>query len=117
MALSFKFRSNEIGIAGGEALAALLIKSGSSGNACLTELNLASNRISDDGAFAFGAALKHPYTQLVKLDLTKNSMCDDGLMAMARGMEANQVLSQLKLWGNKFDQPSAELFHSLFEGK
>ena len=31
-------------------------------------------------------------------------------------MEENQILSQLKLWGNRFDQPSAKCFHELFEG-
>merc|ERR1711865_1254286 len=68
-------RCNEIGIGGGESLAALLIKSGGTGNACLAELNLAS------------------------------------------GMEQNQVLTQLRLWGNKFDQPSAQDFHALSEGR
>jgi len=110
-------RCNEIGIGGGESLAALLIKSGGTGNACLAELNLASNRISDDGAFAFGAALRHPDTQLVKIDLSKNSIGDEGLVAVASGMEQNQVLTQLRLWGNKFDQPSAQDFHALFEGR
>merc|ERR1711865_561820 len=59
---------------------------------------LASNRISDDGAFAFGAALRHPDTQLVKIDLSKNSIGDEGLVAVASGMEQNQVLTQLRLW-------------------
>jgi Ran GTPase-activating protein (RanGAP) involved in mRNA processing and transport len=110
-------RCNDIGIGGGEALAALLIKSGGSGNTSLVELNLASNRISNDGAFAFGAALRHPDTQIGRLDLSKNSIEDEGLVAVARGMEDNQLLAQLRLWGNKFDQPSMRCFHDLFDGR
>lgn len=101
----------------GVRLSALLIKSGGSGSSSLAELNLASNSISDDGAFAFGAALRHQDTQIGKLNLTKNGIGDEGLVAVARGMEENQVLSQLRLWGNKFDQPSAKCFHELFDGR
>jgi len=55
--------------------------------------------------------------QIEKLDLSKNSIKDEGLVAVARGMEENQILSRLKLWGNRFDQPSAKCFHELFEGR
>jgi hypothetical protein len=51
--------SNEIGIGGGEAMAALLMK-----GSALTQLDMASNKMGDDGAFAFGAALKRNDTLL-----------------------------------------------------
>jgi Ran GTPase-activating protein (RanGAP) involved in mRNA processing and transport len=101
-------RCNEVGIAGGEALAALLMQPG----CALRTMNLASNRVNDDGALALGAALRRNKA-LAALDLSKNGICDDGLVAIATGMETNDSLVDLRLWGNDFGQPSATMFHSL----
>ena len=101
-------RCNEVGIAGGEALAALLMQPG----CAVRTLNLASNRLHDDGALAVGAALRRN-TTLAGLDLSKNGIADDGLVAIATGMETNDSLVELRLWGNDFGQPSAAMFHSL----
>lgn len=112
--------SNEIGALGGEAFAALLIR-----GVPLRRINLAANRIHDDGARAFAAALRFnpgleewvlpaaiggcaahavavSYVAACarprRLDLRNNGIEDDGLCALAQGMEANSNLRMLLLW-------------------
>ena len=58
----------------------------------LTELNLASNYIEDDGAKAIAEALKvNPV--LTNLDLRLNSIGDDGAKAIAEALKVNPVLT------------------------
>ena len=80
-------RCNEVGISGAESFAALLMR-GTSG---LRSLDLASNKVQDDGALAIGTALRRCRT-LVSLDLRRNGVGDDGLFAIARGMVLRSLL-------------------------
>ena len=67
-------RCNEVGISGAESFAALLMR----GTSSLHSLDLASNKVHDDGALAIGTALRRCRT-LTSLDLRRNGIGDDGL--------------------------------------
>jgi hypothetical protein len=47
---------------------------------------------------------------LLYLNLAACGVQDDGLLAIAEGLSANESLQTLHLWGNTFGEPSASLF-------
>ena len=101
-------RANEISIAGAEALAILLMK-----GACgLSALNLAGNKIQDQGAHAIGVALRTCRT-LVDLDVRNNSIGNSGLLAIADAMNQNTAIQRLQVFGNKFEEAAADAFSEL----
>merc|ERR1719198_1046341 len=109
---SLKLECNQIGAAGSEAFASLLMQ-----NACvtLTELALPSNSIGDDGAAAFAEAIAAQPGCLRKLDLRSNKISDEGLTKLARVVGTSE-LSELLLWGNDFGRASAVEFDALLNG-
>ena len=82
----------------------------------LISLNLANNRIGDDGAKAFGTALTQNKS-LRSLNLRSNNLKDAGLVSIAIGMQENSTLSDLKLWGNEFGQDSCSEVLVLVESR
>lgn len=101
-------RANEVSIAGAEALAILLMK-----GACgLSALNLAGNKIQDQGAHALGVALRTCRT-LVDLDVRNNSIGNSGLLAIADAMNQNTAIQRLQVFGNKFEEAAADAFSEL----
>ena len=66
----------------------------------------------DNGAYAFRETLIMNST-LLYLNLANCGIRDEGLLAIAEGLTANQSLEALHLWGNVFDQPSGKLFMSV----
>ena len=50
---------------------------------------------------------------LLYLNLSNCGIKDEGLLAIAEGLSANQSLEALHLWGNHFGQPSGQLFMSV----
>ena len=53
---------------------------------------------------AFAAALESN-TTLTRLDLSNNSVGDDGVLALARSMKANKTMKALELAGNNVVTP------------
>ena len=84
---------------------------------CLRSLNLANNKMSDQGAklFAQGIALNR---SLLHVDLTNNSINCEGLCRLAEGLSENETLTSLKLfWNNKFGKESILMFRNLLSLK
>jgi hypothetical protein len=50
---------------------------------------------------------------LLYLNLAACGATDDGLLAVAEGLSANETLQTLHLWGNTFGEASASLFLSI----
>ena len=103
-------RANKIGVAGAEAFAILLMRGGS----VLSTLNLASNRICDQGGQALGVALRSS-RHLLSLDISSNEIGDLGLVAVADALNANTTLQRLLLFGNNFGEQSSDAFRELGE--
>lgn len=83
----------------------------------LKSLNLANNKISDQGAklFAQGIALNK---SLIHVDLTTNSINCEGLCRLAEGLSENETLMSLKLfWNNSFGKESIMMFKNLLSLK
>ena len=60
-------------------------------------LLLAGNAVGDEGAHALEVALRRTKT-LLRLDLTSNGIGDDGLVAIARGLDENRSVQEIRLW-------------------
>ena len=83
----------------------------------LKSLNLANNKICDQGAkiFAQGIALNK---SLLHVDLTTNSINCEGLCRLAEGLSENECLLSLKLfWNNCFGKESILMFKNLLSIK
>ena len=83
----------------------------------LKSLNLANNKMCDQGAkiFAQGIALNK---SLLHVDLTNNSINCEGLCRLAEGLSENETLLSLKLfWNNKFGKESILMFRNLLSLK
>jgi len=83
----------------------------------LKSLNLANNKISDQGAkiFAQGISLNK---SLLHVDLTTNSINCEGLCRLAEGLSENETLMSLKLfWNNFFGKESIMMFKNLLNIK
>ena len=103
-------RCNRIGVAGAEAFAILLMR----GGGVLATLNLASNRICDQGGQALGVALRSS-RHLLSLDISSNSIGDMGLVAIADALNANTTLQRLLIFGNNFGEQSSDALRELSE--
>lgn len=104
-------RSNNIARDGGKQLAILLKR-----NTPLEMLNLAYNRIEDDGAVALAEALASYNTNLTSLVICGNNIASEGLCAVARAMKTNGSLHALYIWGNKLEEPACRAFQELLNG-
>ena len=60
-------------------------------------LLLGSNAVGDEGARAIEVALRRTKT-LLRLDLTACGIAEDGLVAIARGLDENRSLQEIRLW-------------------
>ena len=103
-------RCNKIGVAGAEAFAILLMR----GGGVLANLNLASNRICDQGGQALGVALRSS-RHLLSLDISSNSIGDMGLVAIADALNANTTLQRLLIFDNNFGEQSNDALRELNE--
>ena len=56
-------------------------------------------------------------TSVEVLTLRCNNIGQHGLMALGHALEDNNSLRKLTLWGNNFDDKSAELYHRLIENR
>merc|ERR1719198_389960 len=109
---SLKLACNQIGSAGAEAFALLLMQGGCR---TLKELELPSNAIGDDGTIAFAEAIAEQPGCLLKLNIQANCITDEGLTKLARVVGTSEI-SELLLWGNDFGRASAVEFDTLLQG-
>lgn len=79
----------------------------------LKSLNLANNKISDQGAKIFSQGIAFNKS-LLHVDLTTNSINCEGLCRLAEGLSENETLISLKLfWNNCFGKESILMFKNL----
>ncbi|UJR35786.1 hypothetical protein I4U23_028534 [Adineta vaga] len=66
----------------------------------LLRLNLAFNRLEDEGAGHIATALLHSNSRLRSLDIRWNNIKGDGLCSLADAVKFNSALMELFVWGN-----------------
>ncbi|XXQ32457.1 Leucine-rich repeat-containing protein [Plasmodiophora brassicae] len=100
--------SNQIGPGGAVLLAGYF-----SGPCSITDLNLAGNRIIDEGGKAIAGSLRTNMV-LERLDLSYTSLAEPGLVALS-DVVAGKTASKLKslmLWGNFFTPAAGTVFRN-----
>lgn len=107
---SLNLESNNIGVAGAQAIASYLIEKPTTS---IQTLRLSFNQISDEGVSAFASALATPNLRLVELTLKSNKINEKGLLSLGTSLYKNNNLQLLTLLGNTFSDHSAKLFGEL----
>ncbi|CAF1044618.1 unnamed protein product [Rotaria sordida] len=79
-------------------LASMLEKCG------LLRLNLAFNRLENEGAGHLATALLQSNSKLRSLDIRSNNIKGDGLCSIADAVKFNSALTELFIWGNVFEE-------------
>ena len=74
-------------------------------------------RLGDDGAVNFGQFLKKPLCRLTSVDLSNNSIGDDGVLALSQGLYVNSSLQSLDLSKNIFTDKSVTVLSQCVERK
>jgi Ran GTPase-activating protein (RanGAP) involved in mRNA processing and transport len=84
---------------------------------CLKSLILASNSMHNEGAKVFSLGISLNYS-LIHVDLTSNSILDEGLCRLAEGLMENASVKSLKLfWNNRFGSDSIAMFYKYLKYK
>jgi Ran GTPase-activating protein (RanGAP) involved in mRNA processing and transport len=102
---------NEIGNAGGAALAGAL-----EGNKTLLSLQLSTNSLGDEAGVAFGRMLG-VNSRLKQLFFGKNNLGDETVEALVEGLESNHCLEQVRLDGNVFSDKVMLLLANVLQDK
>lgn len=103
------FCSNDIGVAGAEALASYMIEKPLDS---LESLRLSYNNIADAGAKALSQAFVTNKC-LTEISLKSNNINEVGLIAIGNSLFKNNTIQLLTLLGNHFDDNSAKLYGEL----
>ncbi|XP_029472397.1 leucine-rich repeat-containing protein 34 isoform X5 [Rhinatrema bivittatum] len=85
----------------------------------LKELHLSKHEMTDFGVQRLCENLQENFT-LQYLDLSwlavgSNNITGNGLVALAKSLNRNRILSYIYIWGNKFDEASCMAFSDLLE--
>ena len=81
----------------------------------MKHLNLAYNRVEDQGAIWLSEALD-TNVSLTTLVICSNSLTDVGLCAIAKLLHTNPTVTKLYIWGNKIGEGAARAFMELTQG-
>lgn len=73
-------------------------------NSTLEVIDLSFNRIENTGANYLSETLTSHNRSLKALSVVSNKIEGEGLVALARSMKTNPVLTRIYIWGNKFDE-------------
>ncbi|CAF1617467.1 unnamed protein product, partial [Didymodactylos carnosus] len=79
----------------------------------LLRLNLAFNRLEDEGAGHLAQALLQSYSKLRSLDIRSNNIKGDGLCSIADAIKFNSALTELFVWGNIMEERACLAFENL----
>ncbi|XP_074046990.1 leucine-rich repeat-containing protein 34 isoform X1 [Macrotis lagotis] len=82
-------------------------------NNVLEVIDLSSNRIEDEGSMYLAEALAFYNTSLKALSIVSNNITGRGLTAFSNSMKTNTTLSNIYIWGNKFDNETCVAFANL----
>jgi len=79
----------------------------------LRHLDLAYNRLEDDGAKHIAEALMLSNTNLKSLSVKYNNIRAEGLCALADFLHYNKTLTHIFIWGNHLEEPACIAFNKL----
>ncbi|XP_043847446.1 leucine-rich repeat-containing protein 34 [Dromiciops gliroides] len=82
-------------------------------NNVLEVIDLSSNRIEDEGSMYVTEALAFYNTSLKALSIVSNNITGKGLTAFSDSMKTNTTLTNIYIWGNKFDSETCVAFANL----
>lgn len=84
-------------------------------NTTLEVLDLSFNRIENAGAKYLSETLTSHNRSLKALSVVSNKIEGEGLVALSQSMKTNLVLSNLYIWGNKFDEDTCVAYSNLIK--
>ncbi|XP_045053729.2 leucine-rich repeat-containing protein 34 isoform X3 [Desmodus rotundus] len=84
-------------------------------NTTLEVIDLSFNRIENVGAKKLSETLASHNRSLKALSVVSNSIEGEGLVALAQSMNTNHTLSNIYIWGNKFDEATCVAYSDLIQ--
>ncbi|XP_031232392.1 leucine-rich repeat-containing protein 34 [Mastomys coucha] len=84
-------------------------------NTTLEVLDLSFNRIETAGAKHLSETLTSHNRSLKALSVVSNKIEGEGLVALSQAMKTNPVLSNIYIWGNKFDEDTCVAYSDLLK--
>ncbi|XP_028620148.1 leucine-rich repeat-containing protein 34 [Grammomys surdaster] len=84
-------------------------------NSTLEVLDLSFNRIENAGAKYLSETLTSHNRSLKALSVVSNKIEGEGLVALSQSMKTNLVLSNIYIWGNKFDEDTCVAYSNLIK--
>ncbi|XP_055482098.1 leucine-rich repeat-containing protein 34 [Psammomys obesus] len=82
-------------------------------NTTLEVIDLSFNRIENTGANYLSETLTSHNRSLKALSVVSNKIEGEGLVALARSMKTNSVLTRIYIWGNKFNEATCVAYSDL----
>ncbi|XP_035873553.1 leucine-rich repeat-containing protein 34 isoform X6 [Phyllostomus discolor] len=84
-------------------------------NTTLEVIDLSFNRIENVGAVKLSETLASHNRSLKALSVVSNSIEGEGLVALSESMKTNTTLSNIYIWGNKFDEATCVAYSDLIQ--
>ncbi|XP_054432933.1 leucine-rich repeat-containing protein 34 isoform X3 [Pteronotus mesoamericanus] len=84
-------------------------------NTTLEVIDLSFNRIENAGAKKLSETLASHNRSLKALSVVSNSIEGEGLVALSQSMKTNPTLSNIYIWGNKFDEATCMAYSDLIQ--
>ncbi|XP_004756593.2 leucine-rich repeat-containing protein 34 isoform X2 [Mustela putorius furo] len=84
-------------------------------NTTLEVLDLSFNRIENAGAKHLSETLASHNRSLRALSVVSNNIQGEGLVALSQSMKTNPTLSNVYIWGNKFDEATCVAYSDLIQ--
>ncbi|KAM5336066.1 leucine-rich repeat-containing protein 34 isoform 2-T2 [Glossophaga mutica] len=84
-------------------------------NVTLEVIDLSFNRIENVGAKKLSETLASHNRSLKALSVVSNSIEGEGLVALSESMKTNTTLSNIYIWGNKFDEATCMAYSDLIQ--
>ncbi|XP_058412367.1 leucine-rich repeat-containing protein 34 isoform X1 [Diceros bicornis minor] len=84
-------------------------------NTTLEVIDLSFNRIEDAGANYLSETLASHNRSLKALSVVSNNIEGGGLVALSQSMKTNPTLSNIYIWGNKFDEATCVAYSDLIQ--
>lgn len=84
-------------------------------NTTLEVIDLSFNRIENAGAKYLSETLTSHNRSLKALSIVSNKIEGEGLVAISQSMKTNLILSNIYIWGNKFDEATCVAYSDLMK--
>ncbi|XP_052586401.1 leucine-rich repeat-containing protein 34 [Peromyscus californicus insignis] len=84
-------------------------------NTTLEVIDLSFNRIENTGAKYLSETLTSHNRSLKALSVVSNKIEGEGLVALSQSMKTNLILSNIYIWGNKFDDATCVAYSDLMK--